>query len=155
MATLPVTSPAGPDAGSPSYQEVLGSQESDNRTTVATAPPPQQPAYSSSAEPSVDERAAYNAAFNRLREGRYSQAISGFNSFIRTYPDSNLASNAQYWLGEAYYVNRDFERAEDAFVALGINYPNSDRVPDTLLKLGYIYDELGCSARKRERYCKN
>jgi len=150
VATLPVTSTSPPETSSPRNQAPVESQRPDYRTVIATPPPSQQSAYSPPSQPpSVDERAAYNAAFNRLREGRYSQAISGFESFLRTYPNSSLAGNAQYWLGEAYYVSRDFNRAEDAFIALGIKYPNSDRVPDTLLKLGYIYDEMGDKTKAR------
>ncbi|MEE4379154.1 MAG: tol-pal system protein YbgF [Candidatus Competibacteraceae bacterium] len=149
VATLPVTSTSPPVTDSPRNQAPVESQRPDYRTVMAT-PPPQQPTYSAPAQPpTVDERAAYNAAFNRLREGRYSQAISGFKSFLTTNPNSSLAGNAQYWLGEAYYVSRDFSSAEDAFIALGINYPNSDRVPDALLKLGYIYDEMGDKTKAR------
>jgi tol-pal system protein YbgF len=133
VATLPVESTPG---------------SWDQPAVPATVP--DRPAYSPTGDPSIDERAAYNTAFNRLREGRYNQAISGFESFLRTYPNSGFAGNAQYWLGEAFYVSRDFDRAKEAFIELGINYPASDRMPDTLLKLGYIYDETGEPAKARE-----
>ena len=91
----------------------------------------------------VDERAAYQRAFDTLRDGRHSAAIEGFRGFLETYPDSHLAANAQYWLGEAYYVTRDFAQALETFERVPRAYPNSDKVPDALLKIGFSHYELG------------
>ena len=107
-----------------------------NRSTASVAP--------------ASEQAAYDTAFNMLREGHFEQSVANFQEFLRNYPNSRLAGNAQYWLGEAYYVTRDFENAKQAFINLGVSYPNSDKVPDALLKLGYIYGELGDKAKARE-----
>jgi len=107
-----------------------------NRSTAPVAP--------------ASEQAAYDTAFNMLREGHFEQSVANFQEFLRNYPNSRLAGNAQYWLGEAYYVTRDFENAKQAFINLGVSYPNSDKVPDALLKLGYIYGELGDKAKARE-----
>jgi tol-pal system protein YbgF len=96
------------------------------------------------------EQTAYDTALSMLREGRLEQSIAGFQEFLRNYPDGPLAGNAQYWLGEAYYVTRDFDNAKEAFVNLGVNYPNNEKIPDALLKLGNIYQELGEKARARE-----
>src|SRR5687768_13264069 len=57
------------------------------------------------------EQGSYDAAFAALKGGDYQRAIAGFKNFVATYPDSPLASNAQYWLGEAYYVNREYPNA--------------------------------------------
>lgn len=96
------------------------------------------------------EQAAYDAAIDRLREGNYQNAIEGFQQFLRRYPNSPLAGNAQYWLGEAYYVNRDFAKSRQAFIAMGTNYPDSNRLPDAMLKLGYVYEALDDKAKARQ-----
>ncbi len=54
----------------------------------------------------------------RSRAATISARSAGFKSFVATYPDSPLASNAQYWLGEAYYVNREYPNAITAFQAV-------------------------------------
>ena len=87
------------------------------------------------------ERADYDTALAILREGRYAEATQAFNGFLAKYPSSEYADNASYWLGETYYVNRDFKGALAAFKGLVDNYPNSSKASDSLLKMGYIYYE--------------
>ena len=86
-------------------------------------------------------RADYDKALAILREGRYAEATQAFNDFLARYPSSEYADNANYWLGETHYVNRDFDLALAAFKGLVENYPTSSKVPDSLLKTGYIYYE--------------
>jgi tol-pal system protein YbgF len=89
------------------------------------------------APPSSVEQAVYTQAFDALKAGSYSVAIAGFKDFLSAYPASPLAENAQYWLGEAYYVNHDYEAAAPAFRAVLKKWPDSRKAPDALLKLGY------------------
>jgi tol-pal system protein YbgF len=89
------------------------------------------------AAPSSTEQAVYSQAFDALKAGSYSVAIAGFKDFMGTYPTSPLAENAQYWLGEAYYVNHDYDAAAGAFRAVLKKWPDSRKAPDALLKLGY------------------
>ena len=89
-------------------------------------------------------------AFNLLKEGRYEQATNAFNTFLESFPSGQYADNAQYWLGEAYYVTRQFEPALKEFEALVDKYPSSSKLTHAKLKIGYIYDELGESAKARE-----
>lgn len=95
-------------------------------------------------EPSADAetvRQAYRSAFNSLKEGRYKEAIELFKGFLSSYPSGDNADNAQYWLGESYYVTRDFNAARAAFNKLVDAYPKSTKAADALLRLGYIeYD---------------
>jgi tol-pal system protein YbgF len=85
----------------------------------------------------VDDKSSYQAAFNLLKEGQYDRAITAFKGFLGTYPSSALADNAQYWLGEAYYVNKSFPEAQAAFQKVIDKYPDSAKVPDALLKIGF------------------
>jgi tol-pal system protein YbgF len=88
-----------------------------------------------------DDQAAYTAAFDHLKGGRYADAIAGFQDLMTRYPASTLLDNAQYWIGEAYYVTRDYEHAAAAFRAVGERWPTSRKAPDALLKLGYTQFE--------------
>jgi tol-pal system protein YbgF len=87
--------------------------------------------------PSPTEQAVYGQAFDALKAGSYSIAITGFKDFLHTYPTSSLADNAQYWLGEAYYVSHDYDSAAGAFRTVLKKYPDSRKAPDAMLKLGY------------------
>lgn len=105
---------------------------------------------SSNSIPVSDERAAYQKAFDMLKEGRYKMANAAFKDFIDKYPESSYAGNSQYWLGESNYVTRQFEQAVIEFNSVLKKYPSSNKVPDAMLKLGYTYYELGRFAEARQ-----
>ena len=65
-----------------------------------------------------------------------------FQQFLVSFPDSQLAGNAQYWLAESYYVTDQFEQALPQFQQVISGYPRSRKVPDALLKIGYANYEL-------------
>lgn len=88
------------------------------------------------------EKAAYDQAFQALKELRYADAAEEFQSFLDAYPNSDYADNAQYWLGESYYVTRNYDIALTAFQDLLDNFPESPKAPDALLKIGYTHYEL-------------
>jgi len=92
---------------------------------------------------SSEEQAAYDDAFELLKQSRYNDAIIDFRSMIEEFPDGALVDDAQYWIGEAYYVTRDFQNSREAFNAVVNRYPDSQRVPEAMLKLGYVQAELG------------
>lgn len=93
-------------------------------------------AAASSAD-SGEDKVAYQTAFNLLKDGQYDRAIVAFQKFMATYPDSSLTDNAQYWLGEAYYVNKAYPEAEAAFQRVVDKYPQSRKLGDALLKIGF------------------
>lgn len=92
--------------------------------------------------PQGDDRANYQAAFDLLKDGKYPEAIRGFGQFLKTFPDSGLADNAQYWLGEAHYVTKQYTEAMRNFRKVLDEYPDSRKTPDALLKIGYCAYEL-------------
>lgn len=102
-------------------------------TVGASAPP--------AGEASSVEQKVYGQAYDALKAGSYSIAIAGFKDFLASYPQSPLAENAQYWLGETYYVNHDFESAAEAFRTVLRKWPDSRKGGDALLKLGYTQFE--------------
>ena len=89
-----------------------------------------------------DERTAYQKAFSLLRGKNYGAAAQEFSGFLRFYPDSPLAANSQYWLGECYYGQRRFQEAIDEFERVFTFYASSNKVPASLLKIGYSHLEL-------------
>ncbi len=85
---------------------------------------------------------AYDKAFEILKAGRYTEAITVFQQFLAAYPKSSLASNAQYWIGESYFVTRHFQDGAASFQAVLIRWPDSTKAPDALLKLGDTQYEM-------------
>jgi tol-pal system protein YbgF len=99
-------------------------------------------AAAASTADSGEDKVSYQAAFNLLKDGQYDRATVAFQKFLATYPDSSLADNAQYWLGEAYYVNKAYPEAEAAFQRVVDKYPQSRKLGDALLKIGFCRYEM-------------
>ncbi len=118
--------------------------EAGEGDAAATAPNPPASGQAPGALPIPDgsDRANYQAAFLLLKDSQYDRAISAFEQFLVTFPDSQLADNAQYWLGEAYYVNRNFTEALKRFQGVVDKYPQSAKLPDALLKIGFCDYEM-------------
>ncbi len=96
---------------------------------------------SSPPEDSARLESEYQNAFDLLKAGRYPQAQKAFQAFLDAYPSSSYAGNAQYWLGESYYVQNQYAPALGEFGRVIQNHPKSAKVPDAMLKVGYIqYD---------------
>jgi tol-pal system protein YbgF len=100
--------------------------------------------------PVSDEREAYQKAFDLLKEGRYAKANAALKGFLQKYPQGAYAGNAQYWLGESNYVTRQFEQAVVEFKKVLNTYPDSNKVPDAMLKLGYTHYELAQFTEARD-----
>ena len=100
--------------------------------------------------PTRDEKDAYRGAFNMLKEGRYDRSIKAFTGFLKKYPNSTYADNAQYWLGEANYVSRKYKNAVSEFGRVISVFPDSTKVPDAMLKLGFTHYELKQWTKSRE-----
>ncbi|MGB5246569.1 MAG: tol-pal system protein YbgF [Woeseia sp.] len=92
--------------------------------------------------PGGSDRDNYQAAFEMLKEQRYEQAGMAFRQFLVSFPESQLADNAQYWLAESHYVSGEFQKALGQFKIVVDKFPRSRKVPDALLKMGYCNYEL-------------
>jgi len=88
----------------------------------------------------------YQQARVLLGEGRFGAAAAEFLRYLESEEAGALAANARYWLGETYYVQGLYQEAGEEFSQVVANYPDSAKVPDALLKLGYTQDELGDTA---------
>lgn len=102
----------------------------------------QQTPVTSNSVTQSEEREAYQAAFDTLKEGRYPKAKTELKTFLERFPQSPYAGNAQYWLGEVNYVTRNFQEGITEFSKVLTQYGGSNKVPDAMLKLGYTYYEL-------------
>jgi len=112
---------------------------SDKRTTEAkkeaSAPPRPQPTNLSPQE-------VYNTSYADYLKGNFELAVDGFKLYRESFPDSPLADNALYWIGECDYSLRRFPEAIDEFNNLILNYPQSDKIAASYLKKGLALAEL-------------
>jgi tol-pal system protein YbgF len=84
----------------------------------------------------------YLQAFSDYASGHYGQAILGFETFLRHFPDNDYAANAQYWLGECYLGQQLYPKAAEEFQKTVQRYPQGAKTPDALLKLASVYQQL-------------
>jgi tol-pal system protein YbgF len=84
----------------------------------------------------VDAEELYNTALTDYQRGNYELAIKQFLQYLQYFPDTELADNAQYWIGDCYYTQQDYTRALDAYDKVLKNYPSGNKVPAALFKIG-------------------
>jgi tol-pal system protein YbgF len=124
LAGAPTTSPQAPVS-----EPVRGAPQA-----VVVAPP---------AVDAAAEQRAYDQGLDHFRAGRFGEAVTAFQLFIRNYPRSPLASSAQYWIGNSLYAVRDFRGSMTAQRQLITQYPDSPKAPDAMLNIATSQAELG------------
>jgi tol-pal system protein YbgF len=151
----------GPPEGQPPAESAAvpaeAAQSADG--TAVPKPPAETPgsppapdsaqAGAESAQPPLGERETYRKAFDQLKQRRYDEAVSSFNDLLARYPKGEFADNAHYWLGETFYVKRDYAAALSEFQQVVRSYPLSPKVAGSMLKIGYIQDEQKDRAKAR------
>jgi len=142
------------DAARSSLQSIVSP---DNAVYKQSVPKQQAVSEGGSAElpviaavPVVQDKTRYQAAYELLRNGHNSKAIAEFKALLAASPKGEFADNSQYWLGEAYKVNQNLDAAKEAFLKVVMDYVDSPKVPDALLKLGYIEFEQNNLAKARD-----
>lgn len=108
-------------------------------TATTSAPTPAQTLNSqaqSDNAPADNPNSLYNYAFGMLNQTNYDGAASALQQFVTRYPDHALVGNAYYWLGETYYVRRDYVQAADSFRRGYEALPTGPKAADNILKLG-------------------
>jgi tol-pal system protein YbgF len=103
--------------------------------------PAQQP-ENPEKEPVSPEQAHYEATLTDYREERYEEALEGFRGFLEKYPKSDLADNAQFWIGESYMSLQEYEQAILSYQAVIKNYPKGNKVPNAMLRQALAFYEL-------------
>ncbi len=104
--------------------------------------PPVSPVGANTRAASAAEKASYTKAYDLLAKGNNAEAVKLFDQFLRDYPDGPFSDNAWYWQGEAKYADRAFDNALYNFSVVVEFFPNSPKVPDSRLKIGYaLYEQ--------------
>jgi tol-pal system protein YbgF len=100
------------------------------------------PANGAAADP-VREGQEYEAALGQFKAGKYKEAAGAFAAFVEKHPAAALAPNAQYWLGNAWYAQRNCNKAIEAQSIVTTKYASSDKAPDAWLAIATCQQELG------------
>ena len=129
-------------ADAPSQSGVLGQLPAAGAAQTAAAPAAGGEAAAAPL-PNGTPQEQYNYAFGLLRQANYPAAEQALRSFIQRYPNDALAGNAQYWLGETYFVRKDYTNAAAVFAEGYQKYPKGGKAADNLLKLGMALGQLG------------
>ncbi|SFC53972.1 tol-pal system protein YbgF [Massilia yuzhufengensis] len=85
------------------------------------------------------EKTSYEAATAMFQSGDYKGAATALQDFVRRFPDSAYAANAQYWLGNAHFALGDYKKAIAAQEIVTTTYAGSNKVPDAMLNIGSSY----------------
>lgn len=128
---------SSPDAGGDTMQPV---QPEGGEASSET--PPSAPVASAPVQQFASSRDHYNHAFRLMQQAQYAEAGSSFVSFTHRYPHDPLIGNAFYWLGETYYVRKDYTQAADNFRQGYEAMPQGPKAADNLLKLAMSLDAL-------------
>lgn len=128
------------DAPLPSSGQRTGTNEGGLGATpapVATA------ALPPAGDTSNDPKQLYETAYGYLLQRDYAAAEAAFDDFLKKFPNDSLSGNAQYWLGETYFVRGQYKAAAAAFLKGYQTYSQGAKAPDSLLKLAMSLDRLG------------
>jgi tol-pal system protein YbgF len=141
--------PAGQAQVPPGQSRMVLRPGPAGQPAAGAAPAPQTAAITL---PQGSPEAQYEFAYAQLlqaqrEQGDFSRAEAALKAFIAANPNHRLAGNAQYWLGETYYVRRDYQTAAVSFAEGFQKYPNSEKAPDNLLKLGMAMSQLNQKAQ--------
>jgi tol-pal system protein YbgF len=145
---------ASTDSGAPI--DVGGSQTAAQPPTTGAAPEAPRIASAPAADRdnAADTPDQYRAAIALVRQKEYDRAIQQLREFLRTNPDSPLAGNAHYWIGECYYALGDYSQAILQFNEVRQHYAKSDRAAPALLKIGLSFLEMGNKTEARLAFQK-
>lgn len=100
----------------------------------------------------IDYTKLYDTAYDDYSRKNYSLARNGFEEYLRQFPDTDLADNAQYWIGECYFSEGNYTEATEAFKKVITMYPTGNKVPRAMLKAGFALLELGKQDQARDMF---
>jgi tol-pal system protein YbgF len=115
----------------------------------ATTPPAPQAQHTPTKEEQAREMKAYDAASNLFRRNDFRSAIEAFRAFLKDYPESQLAVNANYWIGISYANLRDYRNALTTQQEILARHPQSAKAPDAMLAIAAIQIEQGDAGSAR------
>jgi tol-pal system protein YbgF len=118
-------------------------EQTRDQQPAAAEKPPAPPAAAAEPEVTPAESRAYQAALDQFKLGNYALAVNAMQGFLVTFPNSPLASNAQYWTGMAYSGQRDYKSAIAAQRRLLETWPESLKAPDAMLSIASAQETMG------------
>ncbi len=113
----------------------------DARVRKIEPPPPPTPGQPPK-PPTPEEQKAYEAGLNLVKTSNFRGAIDAFGGFLRTYPNSQLAPSAQYWIGNSHFALRDYKGAIAAQQRVVELWPEDAKAPDAMLNISSAHTEL-------------
>lgn len=116
--------------------------------TAATAAPPPTVALA----PGMTPQRMYNTSLADFTVGQWALCIDGFNTYLRNFSRTDLADDAQWYIGECYHQDGKFAEAIEAYNRVITNYPKGDRVPDAYYKRGIALSATGQTDQARESF---
>jgi tol-pal system protein YbgF len=143
LLTMRGAPPAGSVAGKEARESPPTAEEKKPPEKEQPAPSPVQNPPPVSPPSGLSPQDVYNTAYADYLKGNFDLAMDGFKIYRDSFPDSPLADNALYWIGECYFSQRKFTEAVDAFNELILNYPQGDKIAAAYLKKGLALAELG------------
>jgi tol-pal system protein YbgF len=114
------------------------------------APPPA--AAPATLGPGVSPQRMYDTAWADYTNGQWALAIQGFEAYIKTFPRSELADDAQFYIGQTYYADGAFQESVAAFEQVLLTYPDGNVVPDASYKRGLALDRIGETERAQQAF---
>lgn len=118
---------------------------------VPTGIPGKQAAWQKTANNDAQQKDKYQAAYALIQEKRHQEALAAMQAFLVQYPQGAYSANAHYWLGELYMVKNNYPRAIEQFVIVLDQFPQSDKLAASTLKLGYALAASGRTIEARQR----
>jgi tol-pal system protein YbgF len=136
---------AGTKPGTPARPVAAAPREAKPRT--ATRPAPRDAAGDESAA-----LAEYKNAYALYEGGRVEDAKRALATFVARFPKHPYADNAQYWIGECWYDQKDWDAARREFLRVVQEHPDGNKVPDAMVKVGLCNQMLRRSEEARRMY---
>ncbi len=124
-------------------QQIASANQDLKAVRSATTPSAQAAGGSPAASTAADPETLYQTAYSDYLRGAYDLALLGFRQYLEAYPDTDLADNAVYWIGECYYRQQRYTEAIAEYDRVLQTWPRSDKTASALLKKGYAQLELG------------
>ena len=102
--------------------------------------------------PGMTPQRLYNTALADFTAGQWALCIEGFNTYLRSFSRTDLADDAQWYVGECYQQDGKFSEAIEAYNRVITGFPKGDRVPDAYYKRGMALGAMGQADRARESF---
>lgn len=148
-----VGEPSLPRPEAPGVSPEVARPPSSPAAPVGPASPAARPEETALAREPLEAQDEYRQGVRAMQERQYERAIQHFRTFQRKFPDSPLADDAQYWIGESYFLQRDYNRAILEFNDV-LKYRKGDKVPAALLRQAQAFLEIGDRTDARLIYQK-